>query len=180
MVSPAPNANIDEFLSSGPVTTEERRENKKKIDNLKKGQMLLMKSTDQNACGDQPHIFLKETGKRKFVDRYGDRFGIRIWGFEADKKMWIVKRKKGNIDYYGKKIDFVFWTKDDLAELVHASFHNPTNDPNALAFKKFLEEKAKMNFEGLKTTSSFIKKGQGCHRSLHQQDHGKCHMAAYK
>ena len=145
-------------MSSNPITTEERRENKKKrVDKLKKDKMLLMKNSDQNAPGDHLQMFIKEVGKRKFVDRHDDRSGIRMWGFEVDKKMWVVKRKSKNIKYYAKMTDFVSGTIVDLAELVHAPFHNPTNDPNVWAFKNFLEDKAKMNFEGMKTTSSFIK-----------------------
>ncbi|CAI9269202.1 unnamed protein product [Lactuca saligna] len=52
------------------------------------------------------------------TQRYCDRSGNLMWGYEADKKMWIVKRKIRSIEYYVKKIDFVSWTKVDLAELV--------------------------------------------------------------
>ncbi|CAI9289171.1 unnamed protein product [Lactuca saligna] len=128
---------------------------------LKKDKMLLMKNSDQNETADQPQMFIKEVGKRKFVDRYGDRSEIRMWGFEADRNMWIVKRKSFNIEYYVKKIDFMSWEKVDLADLVHTPFHNPTNDPNAWAFKRFLEDKAKMNFVGMKTVASFIKMSKG-------------------
>ncbi|CAI9299407.1 unnamed protein product [Lactuca saligna] len=58
-------------------------------------------------------------------------------------------------------VDSVSWTKVNLTELVHAPFHNPTNDPMAWAIKKFLEDKAKQNFKGLKTASSFVKKVMG-------------------
>ncbi|CAI9302403.1 unnamed protein product [Lactuca saligna] len=154
----APNANIDQILSYGSITTEERKENKKRVDKFKKDKMLLMKSFDPNAHGYHPQMFIKEVGKIKFVDRYDDCSRIRMWGFEVEKKMWVVIRKSRNIEYCEKKIEFVSWTKVDLAELVHTPFHNSTNDPNAWAFKKFLEDKAKMNFEGMTTTSSFIKK----------------------
>nr|KAJ0215764.1 hypothetical protein LSAT_V11C300123010 [Lactuca sativa] len=144
VVRPAPNFNIDQYLSCSPATTEERREKQKK-----------------NATGDQPHIFIKEVGKRKFADRYDDHSGIRMWGFEADKNMWVVKRRSGNIKYYEKKVDFFSWTKVDLAELIHAPFHNPTNNPNAWAFKKILEDKVRHNFAGVRTSSSFIRKVKG-------------------
>ncbi|CAI9268174.1 unnamed protein product [Lactuca saligna] len=104
VVSPAPDANIDEFLSSGPITVEERREKKKKIDKLKKDKILLMKNSDRNTPSDQPQMFIKEIGKRKFSDRYGDRSGIRMWGYEADKKMRIVKRKSGKLSTMRRRL----------------------------------------------------------------------------
>ncbi|CAI9294424.1 unnamed protein product [Lactuca saligna] len=138
MVSPAPDSNVDQFLSSGPITDEERRGNQRKIDKLRKDKMLLMKNSDQNAPSDHPKMFIKEIRKRKLL-------------------IDLV----GNIEYYAKKIGFVSWIKVDLVELVHELFHNPTNDPKAWAFKKFQEDKAKQKFEGLKTTSLFVKKVKG-------------------
>ena len=64
-VSPAPDANIDQFLSFGPVTIEGKTEKKKKINKLKKDKMLLMMNSDQNAPGDHPQMFIKEVGKTK-------------------------------------------------------------------------------------------------------------------
>nr|KAJ0219647.1 hypothetical protein LSAT_V11C300138460 [Lactuca sativa] len=117
VIGRAPDSKIDQYLSSGPATTEERREKQKKVSVLKKDKMLLTKNFDQNATCDQPQIFIKEVGKRKFVERYDVCLGIRKWGFEADKNMW--------------KVDFLSWTKVDLAKLVHTPFHYPSNDPNA-------------------------------------------------
>ena len=135
MVRPAPNSNIDQYLSSGPTTAEERREKQNIVSVLKKNKMLLMKNSNQNVTGGQPQMFIKEVGKRKFADRYDDRSGIHMWGFESDKNIRVVKRRSRNIEYYEKKVDFFSWTKVDLAELVYAPFHNPTNDPNAWEFK---------------------------------------------
>ncbi|CAI9283992.1 unnamed protein product [Lactuca saligna] len=45
MVSPDPDANIDQFLSPVPITAEERREKKRKVDKLKKDKRLLMKNS---------------------------------------------------------------------------------------------------------------------------------------
>nr|KAJ0193794.1 hypothetical protein LSAT_V11C800400860 [Lactuca sativa] len=102
----------------------------------------------------------KETGK-KFIDKYGDRSGIIMWGYDDDKRMRVVKRKSERIEYYEKKVDFLSWTKVDLSELIHTHFHNPTSDTMAWSFKNFLETKAKNNFEGLKIASSFTKKAKG-------------------
>ncbi|CAI9279204.1 unnamed protein product [Lactuca saligna] len=72
--------------------------------------------------------------------------------------MWIMKRKSGRNEYYERKVDLMSWTKIDLSELIHATFHNLTNDTMSWSFKNFLEIKAKNNFEDLKTASSFNKK----------------------
>ncbi|CAH1423019.1 unnamed protein product [Lactuca virosa] len=45
---PAPDANLDTFLSSGPVIAQERREKQIRVKQLK-GKMLVMKHSDQNA-----------------------------------------------------------------------------------------------------------------------------------
>ncbi|XP_023753762.1 uncharacterized protein LOC111902120 [Lactuca sativa] len=50
-----------------------------------------MKNSDQNAPGDHLGMFFKETGK-KFRDKYGDHSGIMIWGYDVEKKMWIVNK----------------------------------------------------------------------------------------
>ena len=84
-----------------------------------------------------------------------------MWGYNVEKKMWIVKRKIGRIEYYEKKVDFMSWTKVDLSELIHTPFHNLNNDTMAWSFKNFLKIKAKINFENLKTASSFTKKDKG-------------------
>ncbi|CAI9282196.1 unnamed protein product [Lactuca saligna] len=91
----APDANLYSFLSSGLVTTQERRENQIRVDQLK-GKMLVMKHSDQNCPGEHHEMFFRETGK-KFTDKYGDRFGIFMWGYDTEKKMWTVKRKSGRI-----------------------------------------------------------------------------------
>ncbi|KAL4564809.1 hypothetical protein LXL04_028880 [Taraxacum kok-saghyz] len=70
--------------------------------------------------------------KKHFTDKYGDRSGILMWGYEADRNIWVTKRKSGNVEYYNKKVDFMSWTKVDLSKLIQASFHNPSNDPTAV------------------------------------------------
>ncbi|CAH1425890.1 unnamed protein product [Lactuca virosa] len=47
---PAPDANVDTFLSSGPASAQERR-NKHIMVEQRKGKMLVMKHSDQNAPG---------------------------------------------------------------------------------------------------------------------------------
>ncbi|CAI9280058.1 unnamed protein product [Lactuca saligna] len=73
---------------------------------------------------------LRET-KKKYIDKYGDGFGIIMWGNDSNKRMWVVKRKSGRIEYYEKKVDFLSGRKVDLSKLIHTPFHNPTNDTMA-------------------------------------------------
>ncbi|CAH1434070.1 unnamed protein product [Lactuca virosa] len=56
VVRPAPDANLDTFLSSGPTSAQERRVKQIRIEQLK-GKMLVMKHSDQNAQGDHPEMF---------------------------------------------------------------------------------------------------------------------------
>ena len=70
-------------------------------------------------------MFFTET-RKKFTDKYRDRSGILMLGYDADKKMWIVEQKSGRIEYYDKKVDFLSWTKFDLSE---SSAHLSTIQP---------------------------------------------------
>ncbi|CAI9284206.1 unnamed protein product [Lactuca saligna] len=106
-VRPDPNDNLDSFLSFSPASTQERREKKIRVEQLK-GKMLVMKHSNQNAPGDHPEMFFSKTGK-KFIDKYGDCSSIMMWGYDAEKKMWIIKQKSGRIEYYEKKVDFFSW-----------------------------------------------------------------------
>ncbi|KAL8204513.1 hypothetical protein R6Q57_010136 [Mikania cordata] len=54
--------------------------------------------------------------------------------------MWVVKRKRGNVEYYESPLDFEPWTCVDLAELDEAPFFNRSNDPRGSEFYDFLHE----------------------------------------
>ncbi|CAI9274835.1 unnamed protein product [Lactuca saligna] len=86
--------------SSGPVNPIYQHKNQVMVEQLR-GKMLVMKHSNQNSLGDHPEMFFRETGK-KFTDKYGDRSGILMWGYDADKKMWIVKCYSEQIEYYEK------------------------------------------------------------------------------
>ncbi|CAH1442428.1 unnamed protein product [Lactuca virosa] len=49
---PSLDANLDTFLSSGPASAQERREKQIRVEQLK-GNMLVMKHSDQNAPGEK-------------------------------------------------------------------------------------------------------------------------------
>ncbi|CAI9263665.1 unnamed protein product [Lactuca saligna] len=84
----------------------------------------------------------------------------RIEELKGKMKMWVVKRKSKRVEYYEKSVDFMSWTKIDLAELNRAPFHNPTNNYVAWDFKRFLKTQVKNKFEGMKIVSSFTRKAK--------------------
>ncbi|CAI9270864.1 unnamed protein product [Lactuca saligna] len=83
------NSDKDSKKSEIQADLSERRENKIRVKQLK-GKMLVMKNSDKNALGDHPEMFFKKIGK-KFTEKYGDRSSIMMWGYDVEKKMWIVK-----------------------------------------------------------------------------------------
>jgi len=93
VVPPAPDTIIDEYLSPIPSTAEERRKKQQKVDKRKKGKLMFIMYSDQNIPGDQPQIVMKKLGKGRFADKYRDRTRILMWGFDADRNKWLVKRK---------------------------------------------------------------------------------------
>lgn len=63
-----------------------------------------------------------------------------------------------NPEYYKDTHDFCSWTKFNLTELSESLFHNPSNDPKAFNFKRFLERQVKTQFARMKTVESLIKR----------------------
>ncbi|CAI9280697.1 unnamed protein product [Lactuca saligna] len=84
VVRPTLDANIDSFLSSSPTYSQERREKQIRVEQIK-GNMLVMKHSDQNAPRYHHKVFIRETGK-KVIDKYGDPSSIMKWGFDAEKE----------------------------------------------------------------------------------------------
>lgn len=81
-------------------------------------------------------------------------------GYHDKPNLWVVKRKFGNPKYFKNKHDFCSWTKVDLTELSKAPFHNPSHDPQATAFKLYLENQVKRKFDEMKAVESFIRKSK--------------------
>lgn len=98
-----------------------------------------MKNSDENRCRDQPQLTVTELQKRSFGDKFGNRSGIKMWGFQDELNMWVLKRNLGNPEYYKDIHNFFSWMKVDLNELLEAPFHNPSHNPKAFDFKRFLE-----------------------------------------
>ncbi|KAL7585859.1 hypothetical protein Lser_V15G45032 [Lactuca serriola] len=120
--------------------------------------LLFMKNSNENRETKDPVLTVTDLKKRKFCDEYGDRTGIRMWAFDPVTNLWVVKRKSGASECYKSTHDFNSWTKTDLAELSRAPFHNPSEDPNASNFKRFLDRQVKENFPSMKTTKALYKK----------------------
>ncbi|KAL7595519.1 hypothetical protein Lser_V15G29441 [Lactuca serriola] len=93
------------------------------------GKLLFKKNSDKNIRGDRPQLSVTELDRKRFKTKYGDRTRIKVWGFSAEKNIWVIKRSSGSVEYYKHQNDFCSWTKIDLTELSNAPFHNPSNDP---------------------------------------------------
>nr|KAJ0212168.1 hypothetical protein LSAT_V11C400222410 [Lactuca sativa] len=126
------------------------------VTSQKRGRLLFMKNSNQNLRGDQPQLTVFELNKKRFKHKYGDRSGIRMWGFHDKLNCWLVKRKTNNVEYYKDKNDFSSLTKVNLAELSEVPFSNPSNDPRATDFKLFSERQVRRGFYGMKTAEYFL------------------------
>ncbi|CAI9288719.1 unnamed protein product [Lactuca saligna] len=120
--------------------------------------LLFMKNSNENCKTRDPVLTVTDLEKRKFGDEYGDRTGIRMWAFDPVTNLWVVKQKSGASECYKSTHDFNSWTKTNLAELSRAPFHNPSEDPNASNFKRFLDRQVKENFPSMKTAKALYKK----------------------
>ena len=99
---------------------------------------MIIRNATQFADDDpQPYGHIRLSRKR-YVTKYGDRSGIKMWGFDFETKLWVVRRNSGRIEHYDKMVDFHTWTSVDLAELVRAPFLNPYEVPRARGFREFL------------------------------------------
>ena len=116
-----------------------------------------MKNIDQNLRGDHPQLTVADLEKKKFQHKYGDRSGVRMWGYHDKINCRLVKRKSNTVEYYKHQTEFSSLTKVDLTELSAAPFYNPSNNSQATTFKLFLENQVKRGFDGMKTAESFLK-----------------------
>ena len=122
---------------------------------------MIVRNFDQNInTSEYAKRFITDVGDSQ-SEKYGDRSGIRMWGYDKSRKLWIVKRNSGKIEYYDKKVAFTSWTKVDLSELSNAPFYNPTKDNAAWNFKRFLENQVKQGFPNMSTAESVLKKDRG-------------------
>ncbi|KAL8240202.1 hypothetical protein R6Q59_013557 [Mikania micrantha] len=86
--------------------------------------------------------FKKQQDLPEKYDKVGDRSSIHSWHYDGDKQMWVVKRKRGNLEYYEGPLDFESWTRVDLAEFDEAPFFNRSNYPRGTEFYDILHEEA--------------------------------------
>ena len=114
---------------------------------------------DETTAPDRGEVLITELGT-KFSDRYGDRSGIVLWWYDADRNMYAIRRKSGNCKYYANLDSFKSLTRIDLQELTTVPFVNESNNQRATDFRHFLVKNAKKNFEGIKIATSFIKRSR--------------------
>lgn len=72
----------------------------------KSEELLFMKNSNENRRAKDPVFTVTFLNKRKFGDDFGDCFGIRIWAFDHETNMWVVKRNSGISEYYKSVHDF--------------------------------------------------------------------------
>ena len=53
--------------------------------------LLFMKNTNENRKAKDPALTVTDLKKRKFGDKYGDRSSIRMWAFDPETNLWVVK-----------------------------------------------------------------------------------------
>ncbi|CAI9270021.1 unnamed protein product [Lactuca saligna] len=93
--------------------------------------LMFMKNSNENRKAKEPALTVTDLKKRNFGNKYGDRSGNRMWAFDPEMNLWVVKRNSGISECYKSTHDFNSWTKTDLAELSRVPFHNPSQDPSA-------------------------------------------------
>ena len=62
--------------------------------------LLFMKNSNENRKAKDPVLTVTNLKKRKFGDKYGDRSGIKMWAFDHELNLWVVKRNSGIPEYY--------------------------------------------------------------------------------
>ena len=107
--------------------------------------MIIRNATQYADDEPQPYGHIR-LGRKRYANKYGDRSGIKMWGYDFETKMWVVRRNSGRIEHYDKMVDFHTWTSVDVAELVRAPFLNPYEVPRARGFREFLTFQASKGF----------------------------------
>ncbi|CAI9282276.1 unnamed protein product [Lactuca saligna] len=139
------------------------KQGKRTVTASKSERLLFMKNSNENHKAKDPVLTVMDLKKRKFGDEFGDRSEIRMWAFNPESNMWVVKRNSGIPKYYKSIHDFNSWTKVDLVELSRALFHNPSEDPSTTNFKRFLDRQVKENFSKMKTAKALYRKDTDVH-----------------
>ena len=50
-----------------------------------------MRISNENRKAEEPQLTMTDLKHRNFFDQYGDRIGIKMWGYEHELKLWVVK-----------------------------------------------------------------------------------------
>ncbi|KAL7597552.1 hypothetical protein Lser_V15G22580 [Lactuca serriola] len=152
-----PHGVVDPPSAQSPAETDDLPGKRIVTANQREG-LLFMKNTNENRKAKDPALTVTDLKKRMFGDKYGDRSGIRMWAFDPETNLWVVKRNSGISECYKSTHDFNSWTKTDLAELSRVPFHNSSQDPSASNFKRFLDRQVKENFPSMKTAKALYRK----------------------
>ncbi|MFS7929409.1 hypothetical protein Hanom_Chr04g00332211 [Helianthus anomalus] len=95
--------------------------------------------------GDKPDRYVITTEKSK----KGNRSGIKSWAYNNEKRMFIVLRNNGDVEYYDNSKAFKSWTQ----------VKNPNCKIGVNFFNK-LEQQARVNFRDMKLAESTIEEDE--------------------
>ncbi|MFS7948119.1 hypothetical protein Hanom_Chr06g00556211 [Helianthus anomalus] len=92
-----------------------------------------MKNQDMNPLDEnfqlkdpsqRPERLVMELGSSHY-DEVGNKSEVACWRYEPDKQMWLITRKSGHREYYGKESQFESWTQIDLKSPLRAPLFDP-------------------------------------------------------
>ena len=110
---------------------------------------------DKHNLGKDRYIMKTSYG---IYDKKGNRSGIDHWGYDGDKKLWFVRRKNGELEYYENWKAFQSWTVVDLRELSEAPFHAFGADTQrGYNLYNALLREAATNFKDMVTAASGVR-----------------------
>ena len=90
--------------NSGPRITI--KQGKRTVTASKSEGLLFMKNSNENCKAKDTVLTMMDLKKRKFGDEYRDRSGIRMWAFDPESNMCVVKKNSGVSEYYKSFHDF--------------------------------------------------------------------------
>ncbi|KAF5783129.1 hypothetical protein HanXRQr2_Chr11g0504321 [Helianthus annuus] len=158
-------------LSSKLKKKREERRKEKEQEKQRKTQLLVMKNQNMNPLDESfqlkdpskiPDRLVMELGS-SYYDEVGNKSDVACWRYEPDKEMWLITRKSGHREYYGKESQFESWTKSDLKSLLRAPYYDPVLNKRGpgWAFHSRLEKEVRTNFATMKTAEPIVRRNPG-------------------
>ncbi|MFS8024485.1 hypothetical protein Hanom_Chr16g01463831 [Helianthus anomalus] len=101
-------------------------------------------------------------------DEVGNKSKVACWRYEPDKQMWLITRKSGHREYYGKESQFESLTQIDLKTLLRAAYYDPdlSKKGRGWAFHSRLEKEVRTNIATMKTAEPIVRRNPGVRDSF--------------